>query len=234
MLQRFFFAVTNIIDSIYGPHSPQLDLIDKARKQAYDRTEAEFYKDRLFVQFMQGYLRELKSAISEGRIVNIQSEAQGEVLGDFLILARKALDEEEKDVAAVLACAALEDALKRCASDRGLNVQDKNMQTVVNALKSRGALEDALKRCASDRGRRFLNVQDKNMQTVVNALKSRGVISSPQGKILDGYVPIRNNTFHAQWEEIDAAAINSIIGFTEVFLVQQFSSPIAADSQATP
>ena len=157
------FAVTNIIDSIYGPRSPQLDLIDKARKQAYDRTEAEFYKDRLFVQFMQGYLRELKSAISEGRIVNIQSEAQGEVLGDFLILARKALDEAEKDVAAVLACAALEDALKRHARDQGLNVEDKNMQTVVNAL------------------------------------KSKGFIPSLQGKVLDGYVQIRNKAFHAQW-----------------------------------
>ena len=84
------------------------------------------------------------------------------------------------------------------------------------------ALEDALKRCASDRG---LNVEDKNMLSVVNALKSEGVIPSLQGKVLDRYVQIRNKTFHAQWGEIDAASVSSIIGFTEVFLVQHFSSP---------
>ena len=189
-------VVTNIFETIYGPRSPQLDMMEAARKHAFDRGEAEFYKVQLFVQSLQGYLRELKAAISEGRIVNIQSEAQGEVLGDFLVLARKALDEEEKDVAAVLACAALEDALKRYARDQGLNVQDKNMQTVVKAL------------------------------------KSKGVIPSLQGKLLDGYVQIRNKTFHAQWEEIDAAAVNSIIGFTEIFLVQHFSALTVADSSA--
>ena len=90
------------------------------------------------------------------------------------------------------------------------------------------ALEDALKRCAINRG---LNVEDKNMSSVVNALKSEGVIPNLQGKVLDRYVQIRNKAFHAQWDEIDAASISSIIGFTEVFLVQQFSSPIATDSQ---
>ena len=40
-----------------------------------------------------------------------------EVLGDFLALARAALAEHNKDVAAVLACAALEDALKRFARE---------------------------------------------------------------------------------------------------------------------
>ena len=67
---------------------------------------------RIFVQHLHGFLRNLVSDISGGRIVNIQSEAQGEVLGDFLALARKALDEEQKDVAAVLACAALDRCTK--------------------------------------------------------------------------------------------------------------------------
>lgn len=89
---------------------------------------------------MHGYLRELKENIRAGLIVNIQSEVRGEALGDFLSLARESLDTEQKDVAAVLVCAALEDALKRCANDRGLNVQDKNMNEVVNALKAEGVI----------------------------------------------------------------------------------------------
>jgi len=48
-------------------------------------------------------------------------------------------------VAAVLACAALEDALKRLALLNDLDVSDKSMQDVVNALKSKGLVGGAQK-----------------------------------------------------------------------------------------
>ena len=73
---------------------------------------------------MRGFLRNSVSDIRGGR-VNIQSQIRGEILGDFLSLAHETLNTGQKDVAAVLACAALEDTLKRCAIDRGLNVEDK-------------------------------------------------------------------------------------------------------------
>ena len=173
-LSELCLAVTSLFQMVYGPNSAQLLLVATVREQVYNRPERErsHTNDWDFMEQLYGFLRGLKAEIEGGLIVNIQSEAQGEVLGDFLVLARKALDEEEKDVAAVLACAALEDALKRYARDQGLNVQDKNMQTVVKAL------------------------------------KSKGVIPSLQGKLLDGYVQIRNKTFHAQWEEIDGPAVN--------------------------
>jgi hypothetical protein len=69
----------------------------------------------------------------------------GEVLGDFVSLARSALGEGYKDVAAVLACAALEDALKRFATSKGLAVAGKELQEVVNALKSAGHVVGAQK-----------------------------------------------------------------------------------------
>ena len=134
------FALTNILETIYGPGSLQLDQVEALRKQVYDGTWPEHAKPQIFAQGLYGYLHELKAAIKEERIVNIQSEARGEVLGDFLVLAREAVDAGQKDVASVLACAALEDTLKRCASERGLNVQGKTMQTVVNALKSVGII----------------------------------------------------------------------------------------------
>jgi uncharacterized protein YutE (UPF0331/DUF86 family) len=37
-------------------------------------------------------------------------------------------------------CAALEDALKRCASNHNLDVDDKDMSDVVNALKTAGVI----------------------------------------------------------------------------------------------
>jgi len=53
--------------------------------------------------------------------------------------AKLALD-DNKDVAAVLACAALEDALKRVAIKNELDVDDKDMSEVINALKAGGVL----------------------------------------------------------------------------------------------
>jgi hypothetical protein len=55
------------------------------------------------------------------------------------------LEEGNKDVAAVLACAALEDALKRYATLNDLDVQDQSMQQVVGALKSKGLVSGAQK-----------------------------------------------------------------------------------------
>ena len=195
-------AVTDILEKIYGTCSPQLELVEIVRKQVYEnkntRHADEYFNARLFVQHLHGFLRNLALDIRGGRIANIQSEARGEVLGDFLVLARKALDEEQKNVAAVLACAALEDALKRCASEQGLDVHDQDMSAVVNAL------------------------------------KSKKVIRGAQGQVLRGYVRIRNKAFHAEWDAIDVPSVDSIIAFTETFLVQQFSAPIAADSPADP
>ena len=80
-----------------------------------------------------------------GNIFNVELRVSGEVFGDFIVLARHALAEGHKDVAAVLACAALEDALKRYASLNSLEVTDKTMVEVVNALKSSGLVAGAQK-----------------------------------------------------------------------------------------
>lgn len=76
---------------------------------------------------------------------SLERKVSGEVFGDFVAAAKKALDEGHKDVAAVLACAALEDALKRFASANGLNVDGKEMSEVISALKSKGLVGGSLK-----------------------------------------------------------------------------------------
>lgn len=57
-----------------------------------------------------------KEDFEGGYVFNVELTVSGEVFGDFVSLARTALTEGHKDVAAVLACAALEDALKRYAT----------------------------------------------------------------------------------------------------------------------
>lgn len=111
-----------------------------------------------------------------------------EILGDFIALAREAHSEDQKEVVAVLACAALEDSLKQCAKRHGLKVDGESMQTVVHAI------------------------------------KSKGLIRATEGKVLEGLSKVRNDAFHARWEEIDIPSITSILAFTGTFLIKHFSS----------
>lgn len=60
-------------------------------------------------------------------------------------MAKQALNEGNKGVAAVLASAALEDALKRNAKSNGINVDDLTMQKVIGAIKSAGLVSGARK-----------------------------------------------------------------------------------------
>jgi hypothetical protein len=86
-----------------------------------------------------------KEDFEGGYVFNVELRVSGEVFGDFVALAQKALDEGHKDVAAVLACAALEDALKRYAIANKLEVEDKAMTDTINALKSAGLVTGAQK-----------------------------------------------------------------------------------------
>ncbi len=98
-------------------------------------------------QFAQafGIFQAAKKDFDGGFLQSLEVGVTGEVLGDFVKLARASLNEGHKDVAAVLACAALEDALKRFASMNNLNVSDKTMDAIVGALKSAGLVQGAQK-----------------------------------------------------------------------------------------
>ena len=98
---------------------------------------------------LRGILNSAKDDYESGFIFNLESRISGEVLSDFIATARRTIDDEDssgdaegrKNVAAVLACAALEDALKRYASLKGLEIENKDMHTVINALKCKGLLQ---------------------------------------------------------------------------------------------
>jgi len=69
----------------------------------------------------------------------------GEIFSDLVVLAKEALANANDNAAAVLSCAALEDALKRFAIMNGIDVSDRKMQDVVNALKAKGLVTGARK-----------------------------------------------------------------------------------------
>ena len=97
------------------------------------------------VQALFGMFLAAKNDFDGGYVFNVDLRVSGEVFSDFVVLAKHALSEGHKDVAAVLASAALEDALKRFALVNDLSVEGQTMQEVINALKSKGLVAGAQK-----------------------------------------------------------------------------------------
>ena len=97
------------------------------------------------IKALGGVFLAAKTDFEGGYIFKLEATISGEIFGDFVTLAKHSLKEGNKDVAAVLACAALEDVLKRYAASNGCSVDDKVMQEVVGALKSKGLVSGAQK-----------------------------------------------------------------------------------------
>jgi uncharacterized protein YutE (UPF0331/DUF86 family) len=179
----------NILEQLYGGNSHKTKAFLEQHAACCKQKDHNDMRRALenLAYSTKGVLQSVKSEVEAGLVENIQLQAQGGVFGDFITAARQALEENNKDVAAVLACAALEDALKRYAEQKGLNVSDADMSQVVNALKSQGLLKD------------------------------------PQASIVQSYVKLRNKAFHAEWGKIEKESVNSAIGFTEQFILSNFS-----------
>ncbi|WP_229211534.1 MULTISPECIES: DUF4145 domain-containing protein [unclassified Duganella] len=128
----------SLISAVFGDHSPQANAFRTACNKA--RVGYEHEVTPLFSLF-----RSAKEDFDGGYVFNVELQVSGEVFGDFVGLARQSLTDGHKDVAAVLACAALEDALKRYAAANNLLVDGKTMTEVVNALKTAGLVAGAQK-----------------------------------------------------------------------------------------
>jgi hypothetical protein len=125
---RWATSAQSLIRAVYGEGEPHyqnfVHAIEKCAGYEYD------------VLALRGIFLAAKDDYDGGYVFNVDLRISGEVFGDFLALAKQALSEGNKDVAAVLACAALEDSLKRYATSGGLSVDGKSMQDVVNLLKA--------------------------------------------------------------------------------------------------
>jgi hypothetical protein len=135
--QQWGTSAQNLIRAVFGEETPHYDNFVEAFKKC-----AGYDYD---IAVLRGIFLSAKQDFEGGYVFNVELRVSGEVFGDFIGMARHALAEGHKDVAAVLACAALEDALKRYATTNGLAVDDKVMQEVVSALKSKGLVSGAQK-----------------------------------------------------------------------------------------
>jgi hypothetical protein len=130
-------SAENLILGVFGEHSPHIDKF----RHAYNDCRGWDYE----VEAVIGIFKAAKADFEGGYLFDVDAQISGEIFGDFVALAKTALHDGSKDVAAVLACAALEDALKRYARSQELDVDDKVMQSVVAALKAKGLVAGAQK-----------------------------------------------------------------------------------------
>jgi hypothetical protein len=130
-------AVTNLFLIAFGKDSNYYNIFSKQ----YDNFKN--YISQL--DQAKGIFKSAKIDYESGFVISLEKQISGEIFGDFISLAKNALLEKHKDVAAVLACAALEDALKKYAFINSLDINDKAMSEVVNMLKANGLVKGAQK-----------------------------------------------------------------------------------------
>jgi len=130
-------SVQDVLERVFGANSPYTGNFRAVCKNMSGHSPQILAAKAVF----EASKRDLES----GYIIDLQTRISGELFGDFVVLAKRSLSEGYKDVAAVLACAALEDTLKRFASQQGLDVEGRSMQDIVAALKSKGLVTGAQK-----------------------------------------------------------------------------------------
>lgn len=135
--KKWATSAENLIRAVFGTESPHYVNFAKELEacQGYDNE----------VHALQGIFQSARESFEGGYVFDVELTVSGEIFGDFVVLAKQALSEKQKDVAAVLAAAALEDALKRYANANGLKVDDATMQEVIGAMKSKGLVSGARK-----------------------------------------------------------------------------------------
>ena len=93
----------------------------------------------------KGVFLAAKDDYLSGFATSIEVLTLSDVLGDFINLAKEALAAEQKNVAAVLASAALEDAIKRYCILNDIEIQNKELAELINLMKAKGLLSGAQK-----------------------------------------------------------------------------------------
>lgn len=130
-----------LLQNLYGEDDVRINALLKYKNERFDPSPWNDFSVTYFRAQLLGLAKGIKIDIENGLIFNLKKQIIGEIVADFITLAKKSSEEDIKDVAAVLGSAALEDSLKRYAELNGLIVDDKDMSEVINALKSKGLLK---------------------------------------------------------------------------------------------
>jgi hypothetical protein len=131
-------GTTSIMTLVYGSNSFQL----KALQSTLDSLRLHLHGIETVLgqqsSAVRGALQNIRSEVEAGLIVNLTQQITGDVLTDFIALARTALDQNgdgPKNVAAVLAAAAFEDTIRRMGESLAGITGRPDLQDVLIKLK---------------------------------------------------------------------------------------------------
>ncbi len=190
VLTEIYHGAIGVMRALYGQDSSQ----EKAL-ETYLRTLRDKYPPLSVTgtesscKAVVGVLTSIKEELDSGFLGSLRATIVGDVMTDFIKLARKALEESgdgAKNVAAVLAAAAFEDVFRKVADLKGVSHKEK-------------------------------------LTDVLIALKDLGVLQGPEVGIAQSYLNFRNRSLHAQWNEVDRPAIESILGFSEQMILKHLT-----------
>ncbi|MFI5186271.1 MAG: hypothetical protein ACHQF0_06075 [Chitinophagales bacterium] len=142
LIDETTFGSIAFISRIYNEDHEFVKQIKTAREAFLRGNRGRFFAQSL-IWTIKGILETIKFEIKNDMLGSIESLAKGEILGDFISLSKSLLSERYKDSAAVLACGALEDSLKKFAARNDLNVEDKELSSVISSLKAKGLVKGA-------------------------------------------------------------------------------------------
>ena len=139
---ELFQGAVTLLTAVHGSDSTHVKSLVKEAEQIRQKYPAHTVSGWLAVAAI-GSLNNLKAELDAGLTGSLQRTITGEVLTDFIRLARISLDEKgdaAKNVAAVLAASVYEDTIRRLATTNGIPHIEK-LSNVLTALKDKGLLQ---------------------------------------------------------------------------------------------
>jgi len=138
-----FHGTVSVLSALYGQESEQIKSLNRIAEQTIIKNPGNNAIADYMLTALRGTLTNMQAELDLGLIGNLQKRFAGDVLTDFIQLARVILNEsadDGKNVAAVLAAAAYEDTIRRMGAVFAGIVGRDDLSDVIDALKKSGTL----------------------------------------------------------------------------------------------
>jgi hypothetical protein len=165
-------SALSVLVALYGKGSSQVESFIRDKDKLVEKwNDASTHVSPMAI----AAIRTVKNELDAGFVGNLEATISGEVLSEFIGLARLVLEEnktESKNVAAVLAAAAFEDALRRLAKNNGIPHIEK-LADVLNELKTKGIIQGTQVGVANS----YLNFRNNALHADWHRIERASVVS---------------------------------------------------------
>lgn len=174
MGHELFQGALTLLTAVHGSDSIHVKSLVKEAEQIRNKYNASIVSGWLAVVAI-GALKNLKDELDAGLTGSLQRTITGEVLTDFIQLARTVINEKgdaAKNVAAVLAASVYEDTIRRLATTNGIPHIEK-LADVLTTLKDKGLLQGSQVGIANS----YLNFRNKALHAEWDKVEREAVAS---------------------------------------------------------